>query len=277
MPPQTFTVTHAQRDTPLVEFLAARMGVSRKKAKALLDQRAVFVNQRRVWMAKHILRTGDRVEVPVAPEPARRDAAIRILLDDPVLLVADKPAGIPANGSGSVEEILRRQTGISTLCAAHRLDQDTTGCLLFAKNAAAKDRLVRIFESGAVVKVYHAIVAGEVSTKLREINDPLDGKTAKTQLMVLSANPVASHLKVRIATGRTHQIRKHMAAAGHPVVGDKTYLTKKQPDPVFRRVSRQMLHASSIAFPHPDSGMDIRASSPLPGDFKSALRALRLT
>lgn len=277
MQSQTFIVTHAQRDTPLVEFLAARMGISRKKSKALLDQRAVFVNQRRIWMAKHILRPGDRVEVTVAPEQARRAAAIRILLDDKMFLVADKPAGVPSNGSGSAEEILRQQTGISTLCAVHRLDQDTTGCLLLAKSAAAKDRLVHVFESGSVTKVYHAIVMGEVPLSLREINEPIDGKTAKTEIMRLSVGRIASHLKVRIATGRTHQIRKHMSAAGHPIVGDRVYLTKAQPDAAFRRIPRQMLHASSIAFPHPDGGAEVRASSPLPGDFKNALRALRLT
>lgn len=279
MPQQSFTVTHAQRDTPLVEFLAARMGISRKKAKALLDQRSVFVNQRRVWMAKHIVLAGDRIEVTVeAATPVRRvESSIRILLDDPALLIADKPAGLTADGPDGVEERLRKQIGKATIFAAHRLDQDTTGCLLFAKSVAVKEKLIRIFESGVVTKVYHAIVAGEFSPHLREIKEPIDGKSAETGVIRLSANPAASHLKVRITTGRTHQIRKHMAAAGHPVVGDKMYLTKKQPDPVFRRVTRQMLHASTLAFPHPDTGEAIRAASPLPPDFKHTLRALRLT
>ena len=277
MPKQSFIVSGAERDTPLIEYLSARLSLSRKKAKQLLDQRVVFVNERRVWMARHLLRKGDTVEIAGAAQPGSRNKTIRILHEDDTLLIADKPVGILANGPASAESILRDQTGFPALTAVHRLDRDTSGCLLLAKTPQAADPLIRLFDTHSITKTYHAIVMGEVPATLNTITRPLDGRTAITRIIRLSANRTASHLRLVIETGRTHQIRKHLAGAGHPVLGDRMYLTAALTNPILRAVSRQMLHASKLSFAHPSSGQPVRVHAPLPPDFLHCLRSVRLS
>ncbi|OQA26026.1 MAG: Ribosomal large subunit pseudouridine synthase D [Verrucomicrobia bacterium ADurb.Bin345] len=278
MQKRSFVVTAAERDTLLIEYLAARLSLSRKKAKQLLDQRAVFVNQRRIWMAKHVLRRGDNVEVgAAAPVAEKRGSSLPVLFDDAHLLIVNKPAGLLANGPASAESRLRDQTGIMALTAAHRLDRDTSGCLLFSKTPRVGEQIIRLFEAHAITKTYHAIVLGEFPPGLQTITKPLDGRTALTRIIRLSANRTASHLKLVIDTGRTHQIRKHLAGAGHPVLGDRMYLTAALTNPVLRAVARQMLHAAQIAFTHPVTGAAVRVHAPLPGDFLHGLHSVRLT
>ena len=277
MPQQSYLVNAGEADAELVDFLAHHLRTSKKGARRLLDARVVFVNEKRVWMARHVLRPGDRVEVNVPAAAPAPDRAIPILFQDSLCIVANKPAGILANGPESLEDVLRKQTRCPAIEAVHRLDRDTSGCLLCAKHADAKAALVALFESHRVTKTYHAIVSGQVPADLREITAPIDGKTAVTRLTLLSANRIASHLKLSIETGRTHQIRKHMAAARHPVLGDKVYSTNIQPHPELRRVPRQMLHASSLTFKHPNSDELVRTKAPLPSDFSGCLKMLKLT
>jgi 23S rRNA pseudouridine1911/1915/1917 synthase len=259
---------------PLLDFLASRLNLSRKKSKALLDQRAVFVNHRRIWMARHILSTGDQVEVQLAERPALQ--RIRILYRDSDLLVADKPAGILSEGPDSLEAQLREELKRPELVAIHRIDRDTSGCLLLALSAAFKDRMVKLFDGHGVTKVYDAIVAGPVSSSTREIRLPLEGRTAVTHIQLIKANRTASHVRLKIDTGRTHQIRRHMAACGHSVLGDRQYATMAHDLPVLRRIPRQMLHATSITFNHPTTGAEIRVKAALPSDFVASLHALNL-
>jgi 23S rRNA pseudouridine1911/1915/1917 synthase len=228
-------------------------------------------------MARHVLRTGDRVEVHAPASTSSVERSISLLFEDSVCLVANKPAGLLSNGPDSLEDRLRSQTRYSTLEAVHRLDRDTSGCILCAKLPAAKAAIVELFESHRVTKTYHAIVSGQVRADLREITTPIDGKTAVTRLTILSANRIASHLKLNIETGRTHQIRKHMAAIRHPVLGDKVYSTNIQLRSELRRVPRQMLHATSLTFRHPVTGELIRAKAPFPSDYAACLRMLKLT
>ena len=145
------------------------------------------------------------------------------------------------------------------------------------KRAEAKPAFIELFESHRVTKTYHAIVSSQVRADLKEITAPIDGKTAVTRLTLLSANRLASHLKLAIETGRTHQIRKHMLAIRHPVLGDKVYSTNIQPHPELRRIPRQMLHASSLTFRHPVTGELVRAKAPFPADYAGCLRMLKLT
>ncbi len=278
MPQHSYTVSVGEQNQELVEFLANRLRTSRKGARRLLDARVVFVNSKRVWMARHVLRAGDEVEVN-APAAAASNTGrpIPLLFQDNTCVVADKPSGITANGPDSLETRLRSRMRRPELIAVHRLDRDTSGCLLCAATAASKQALVELFESRRITKTYHAIVSGRIPKDLREITAPIEGKTAITRLTLLSANRLASHIKLSIETGRTHQIRKHMASIRHPVLGDKVYLTRTQPDPELRRIPRQMLHASSLAFRHPVTGELVRARSPLPPDFTTCLKMLKLT
>jgi len=259
----------------LVDFISARQSCSLRKAKALLDERRVFVNERRVWMAKHALRAGDEVEIAGggAPKPASR--TLPILTRDKDFLTINKPAGLLSNGPDSAETHLREQTGIPTLRAVHRLDRDTSGCLLFALHDKAFTRAVDRFKERGVVKVYHAIVAGAVrrETTIRKM---LDGREAITHIRPLAYTDEASHLQIKIDTGRTHQIRKHVAGLGHPVLGDRQYMTGRMDDVRFRSIPRQMLHASHLRMTWTDDTPALDARAPFPADYKKTLQKLRV-
>jgi 23S rRNA pseudouridine1911/1915/1917 synthase len=271
----TFEVTAAERGLSLQDVLARRLHVSRNAAKRLLDARDVCVNRQRVWMAHHTLRAGDTVDVFVAERPPAA-ASIPILLDAGGYLIADKPPGLLSNGPGSVEERLQAQLGDSALRAAHRLDRDTSGCLLLARDAKALEAAVAVFRRGEVVKIYHAIVQGALAAGSMRVNQPIDGQHAVTLIRTLDANPRASHVQARLETGRTHQIRRHLATLGHPVVGDREYFTRIRADKRDLSAPRQMLHAFRLELPGLLNGGSLRAQAPLPPDFRRCLAQYRL-
>ena len=273
---QHFVATPGEAGATLQAFLAEHLRLSKGKAKELLDRRVVFVNGRRVWMAKHELRARDEIEVQQPIASAALKQPVKILYQDDVLLVADKPAGLLANGADSVEERLRGQLKLPELEAVHRLDRETSGCMLFAKQSAAREMLVTLFGQHEVTKVYHAIAAGSVPDTIREIHTPVDGEPALTRVERLDANPRASHLKLNIETGRTHQIRKHLLAIRHPVLGDKQYGGRFQPAGWQAEIPRQMLHSAVLVFPHPQTGATIRCIASLPPDFRACLHRLHL-
>ena len=277
----------------LQDFLAQRFSLSRRAAKAIIDGRSVWVNRNCVWMAGYRLRVGDRVELPervvkgakaqgrasAAPsrgqppaEPLKRH--VRVLWRGGRYLVCDKPAGRLSCGSpDSVEALLRGQEGLPNLVAVHRLDRDTTGCLLFATDDEAFRAAVEVFKTHRVAKTYHAIVVGRLPHPHEVIDSPVDGQPAVSRVTREAVSADASFLRVRIDTGRTNQIRRHLASIRFPIVGDRTFGLKSARDPRLMQVPRQMLHASSLELPDPlDPCGSIRAHSPLPADFRAALR-----
>jgi 23S rRNA-/tRNA-specific pseudouridylate synthase len=199
---------------------------------------------------------------------------VRVLWQDDAYLVCDKPAGILSCGDPkSVESLLRVQEGLPNLEAVHRLDRDTTGCLMFAKNHAAREAAVAVFKAHRVVKVYAALVAGRFRFAHQTVDAPLDGQAALSRITREAAGPDASFLRVRIETGRTNQIRRHLAGIRYPVLGDRTFGLKSARDPRLMAVPRQMLHAASLTLPDPMvKGGEIKAHSPLPADFRSTLK-----
>lgn len=269
-------VQKAQAGKPIQDFLSEWLGLSRNKAKALLDSRQVHLNGHRIWMARHTLRAGDVLEAPLQTAPPQAQARAAILYNGADYVVADKPAGRLSNGPESLEAELRRVLGIDSLAAVHRLDRDTSGCLLLAKRQDAFDRAVDVFRQHRILKVYHAITAGRVPGPEHTVDSPLDREPAVTHLRVLDSSPLASHLSVKIDTGRTHQIRRHLEGIGHPVLGDKTYGLRHVMPPELRHIERQMLHAATLQFESPFNGEKIRVTSPLPGDFAACLKRLRL-
>jgi 23S rRNA pseudouridine1911/1915/1917 synthase len=265
---------------PLLDHLAECLGLSRRAAKTLLDDRQVFVNGRRIWMAKHLLQTRDAVELlPDAVAPKSDQAAtVRLLVDEPTFLVADKPPRLLTVGDKSLEVRLRDQLGLPGLRAVHRLDKDTSGCVLFAKDEETRRKLVAQFEEGRVRKLYHALVAGNLAEPQMDVRVPVDHLPAVSHVRQVAAQtkpPRAAHLTVAIETGRTHQIRIHLHHLGHPVLGDRQYFNARSGD--FPEVPRQMLHASELRFAHPATGKPVCAASSLPRDFRDWLRLLRLT
>jgi 23S rRNA pseudouridine1911/1915/1917 synthase len=168
---------------------------------------------------------------------------------------------------------LRKQESLPNLEAVHRLDRDTTGCLLFAKNRASLVSAIEVFKTHKVTKIYHAISAGEFEYARKVITQPLDGQEAKSYVTKELATADASFLRVRIETGRTNQIRRHLSSIRHPVVGDRIFGLKSARDIRLMQVPRQMLHASSLSLPHPvERKNEISVHSPLPADFRATLK-----
>ena len=272
----------------LQDFLALKFSLSRRTAKAMIDGRSVWVNRKCVWIARFALRTGDLVEIPSqvvkgarkqsGGEDARRETKdvrhVRVLWSNESYLVCDKPAGVVScDDPKSVETILREQEKIPTLEAVHRLDRDTTGCLMFAKNHAAYLAAVEVFKTHKVSKVYHAVATGSFKYAHQVIDSPIDGQPAVSKVTREGASADASFLRIRIETGRTNQIRKHLASVRAPIVGDRVFGLKSARDPRLMRVPRQMLHASTLTLPDPLSPHDeISVHSPLPADFRATLK-----
>lgn len=273
-----YTIRNEGAGMALLDFLAGHLEISRKRAKQLLDRRCVFVNRKRVWMARHTLARGDVIEAHLLEEHEQKGGGPPDLLhQDPDYLILNKRAGVVSNGENSAESELRRRLGDPAVRAAHRLDRDTSGCLLFARNELAFDRVVSLFRRHRVRKTYHALVVGLLNTPGRTIQSPVDGEQAITKLRTLDSNRAASHLLVSIETGRTHQIRRHLSGLGHPVLGDGQYGLQAGMADAARAAPRQMLHAYSLDFRHPVTEVRVHAIAPLPGDFRELLRHLRLT
>ena len=282
--PKIAVVTRDEEGISLQDFLAARLRTTKRAAKAMIDARVVWVNRKLVWIARHALKPGDKVAFVVKPGTGAKQSKegdraphVRILWQDSRYLAADKPAGLLTQGRGSAEELLRRQEGNPAIAAVHRLDKETSGVLLFAKDAEALEAAIAMFRTHRVVKHYAAIVAGRVEREMSTLTETLDGERAVTHLKRLRATPDATFLSVRIETGRTHQIRRHLAGIRHPVVGDRQYGLKRTDDPRLLSVTRQMLHAQELELPNPlTPGEHIRAHAPLPADFRAALQLFSL-
>jgi 23S rRNA pseudouridine1911/1915/1917 synthase len=277
----TFTVG---KNDPRVlqDFIAAKLSISRRMAKAVIDGRETWVNRSCVWIAHHALKTGDSIDIPARVAKGAKGSLaaakgekrhIRVLWQDENYLAADKPSGVLSCGDdSSAEAILRNQESLPNLVAVHRLDRDTTGVMLFAKSHAAFLAAVEEFKTRKVSKTYHAIASGNVKFPRTTIDAPLDGERAVTRVERLSANEDASFLALKIETGRTNQIRRHLASVRHPVMGDRVFGRKVAADPRMMRVHRQMLHASTLELRNPlDPKNTIRVHSPLPADFRQTL------
>ena len=274
-------------------FLLRRLkGVPKSHVYRVLRSGEVRVNSGRV-RPEYRLQAGDRIRVPpirIAPRPPpARPSQFPIVFEDAALLVIDKPAGVAVHGGsgvsyGVIESLRAARPQAKLLELAHRLDRDTSGLLIVAKKRSALVELHRLLREAAVEKVYVAVVKGAVKKPL-EIREPLHkyvsatgerrvsvgagGRQAVTRVKPLKANDHYSVLEVRLLTGRTHQIRVHLAHAGHPILGDDKY----GDFPLNRAVAklgvrRLFLHARRLGFAHPVTGEGISLESKLPEDMQ---------
>ena len=272
------TVAKLEEGATLQDFLARRLKLSKRGAKDLIDQRQGWVNRQCIWMARHRLRCGDAVEARAgtAAQVAQRPGKIRILSETDRYLFADKPCGMLTIGPGGLEEILREQTGNGSLRCVHRIDKDTSGCLLVAKDDEAFDAAVSVFKTRRVKKLYNFLAVGKIEDDASTIATPIDGQPAKTTIRRIACNEDATFGSARIETGRTHQIRIHLASVRHPIVGDRVHGLKASRDSRFTHVPRQMLHAVELELDDPMGRGHLRAHSPLPADFRRCLRMFGL-
>ena len=275
MKKQTFTVHFKDEGKRLFILIAEQLDISKKAAQALIDDKKVLVNGKRVWIRKHEVHEDDRIEILIDDFKKPEARKIAVLWEDEDYLIVNKPAYFVTNAAEtSIEAKLRAQEKNRNIVAVHRLDKETSGCVIFAKSTEAKERMIPMFQGRDIMKIYRAITIGHFPTSWNEIRTDIEGYMSTTLVKALDTKKHASYLELRIETGRTHQIRRHLADKRYPVMGDKKYagtgneLSLEQP--------RQMLHAYRLIFPHPKTGKPIRATAPLPGDFKKCLAQMKL-
>jgi len=298
-------VVPAALDGERLDRLVALMtGRSRAAAAALVAGGHVLVGGEPVTAGKHRVAEGDEVDVPdlddsgpvVVPDPG---VEVVVVHEDADLVVVDKPAGLvvhPGAGHATgtlVHGLVARYPEVAGVGDAdrpgivHRLDRDTSGLLVVARTEVARRRLVEALAGRRVEREYLALVAGLPEADAGMVDAPIGrssrqatrmavsakGKEARTRYAVQARWPVpdVALVRCRLETGRTHQIRVHLAAIGHPVVGDDTYATGRRPRVV---VPRLFLHATRLAFDHPVDGHRVECESPLPPDLAAVVDSL---
>lgn len=283
--------------------------VSRGAIQRLIEEGCILVNGRQV-KPTHTPHAGEQVEVrwPEAKsaEAQPEEMPLDILFEDDALLVLNKPAGLVVHPAAGHEEHtlvnallhhcegeLSGIGGVARPGIVHRLDKETSGCLVVAKNDETHIALSSQFASRKVEKVYHGLVCGEMQRDKGEIRAAIarhpshrkrmavsddTGREARTSYRVLERLRATTFVEAGLHTGRTHQIRVHFQFLGYPLVGDLTYgqrQNRRLEELIGFAAPRVMLHAFRLAFIHPRSGKRVHFEAPLPKDFDDVLRALR--
>ena len=296
--------------------------ISRARVQLLIEHGQVRINGDAA-KAKHKLTGGEEIEIEgqSRPEPLRaiaEDIPLDIIYEDASLAVINKPAGMMVHaGAGSVDDARNRGTLVNALLhhfqslsgvggdlrpgIVHRLDKQTSGLILVAKNDSTHRKLSEIFAARQLRKTYLALVHGNIAADTGTIDTPISrdlvrrtrmttrragGRTAVSHYMVLQRFDTRygkfTLLEVRIETGRTHQIRVHLASLGHPVVGDTLYgaphaipLLDKHAQAAPLTLPRNFLHAARLEFTHPQTAKPMSLEAPLPGELNSFLNSLQ--
>jgi 23S rRNA pseudouridine1911/1915/1917 synthase len=306
-------VEAAARGTRLDRWLAAvHADLSRARIQALIAAGHVAVDGRTLRTASYRVKPGQRIALALPPagpaQPAAQAIPLSIVFEDADVIVVDKPAGLvvhpaPGNPDRTLVNALLHHCGASLAGIGgvarpgivHRLDKDTSGLIVAAKNEGAHRALVAQFAARAIERRYVAVVWGLPAPAEGRIagnigRNPRDrkkmallasgGRAAATRYKVVRVlgRGLASVLECRLETGRTHQIRVHLSARGYPVVGDQTYGRTPRRSSAKRRTAlafaRQALHAASLGFDHPRSGERLRFASELPQDMRELIDRL---
>lgn len=287
----------------LDKYLATLMPEhSRSKLSQLITKGEVTVNGQ-IVKPSHELKVGDEIEVKSEPEPEKHnlepaDIPIKVLFEDECMMVVDKPRGLAVHPAASLKEpslvnaLLARDIQLSGAGGefrpgiVHRLDKDTTGLILVAKNDQAHASLAKQIEQKTAERRYVALVAGDLSQDKFTIDAPIGrdehyrvkmainqaGKQAITHIKKIIRLDAGTLLVARLETGRTHQIRVHLRAIGHPVLGDRLYAPKE-----FLTLPMQ-LHAAFISFEHPTNAERLSFYTDPPDDFegRSYVEAMKI-
>ncbi len=305
MPREEFVITPDSGEGARLDiFLAARIpALTRSQIKAVIEAGGVRIGAKPGKSGRR-LKAGERIAIVyeiTGPEPlAAQDIPLRILYQDSDVIVLDKPAGLvvhpgAGNEAGTLANALLHHFPEIALVGppdrpgiVHRLDKETSGIMLAARSETGYDSLLGQFKRHDVWKTYLGLVHGRVTAPEGRISWPIgrhatDGKRistrsrhpkhAETNFRVLRVYDDATLLEIRPVTGRTHQIRVHLSAAGHPIIGDKLYGRKKKA----KMAPRLFLHAHSISFLHPATGERLEFASPLPGELEAYLGTLEKT
>ena len=284
---QTHKISPDHAGLTIENYLKQILHQSGRKIQKLTRQKGILLNGKPVFLQRQ-LTANDNLRVlvledasyGVQPEPG----TIEILYEDEYLLVLNKPpyqlvhpTGQTASGTlaNHLAYHLAAQGVVSTVRAVHRLDRETSGCVIFAKDAHSQTLLEQQLKDRTLKRRYQALVQGIVKPPSGTINAPIgphpslpnrrainpQGETAVTHYQTIRNFPDTSLLELTLDTGRTHQIRVHLAHIGYPILGDKMYGLRS---PV---ISRQALHATSISFEHLGTKQSVTITAPLPPDF----------
>lgn len=267
----TITVSPEHTGLRAAEYLKKIMGISNRQLQKIVRTKGVYVNGKAVH-SKTRLRSGDKLQaflprreqIKIPPAPYHK---LSVLYEDNWFLAVNKPTGLASYSSldekGLSNQVVTyfRSKGLElTPRPIHRLDQPTSGVVLFAKSASVQTKMSKRWQSDQVKRFYWALCYGQV-TKDIEIKTPIEGKKALTNVTPLRIFPDFSELMLELVTGRRHQIRRHLLSIGHPILGDKRYGTPQGP-----AVKRLALHASQLVFTHPferRKRVEITAPTPL--------------
>lgn len=308
-----FTVVAADAGKRLDLVLAANVpGLSRRKARVLLDIGGVYVDKERVKKAGRLVRGGQTIEAVLGGALHRAEGAgtaarvkeaaklpeYRIVHEDEHLLVVEKPAGLltaptPESDRNNLADLLARRPVAPTTLApsvagadskgaersksspifvVHRVDLDTSGLLVFAKTDDANRALSELFRTHDIEREYLAVVEGRFPDDVPTVDRPIGGKRAVTHFTVARRLALATVVRARLETGRTHQIRIHTRAIGHPVLGDVQH-GRAAPESL-RPPPRMALHAAKLGFTHPATKAVMLFESPLPSELSSWVDSL---
>ncbi len=314
-----FEVPDGKKKERIDVFLTNKIeNATRSKIQKLIEAGFVFVNHKLV-KPNYVVKPGDLVEAshPITPRPENvepEEIPLDIIYEDDFLLIVNKPAGMVAhpayaNYSGTlVNALLHHTKKLSTLNKpvragiVHRLDKDTSGLLVVAKDEWTHAKLAEQFSSHSIEREYRTVCWGKFKEQKGEINTFIarsksdrkkftisesEGKKAITKYEVIEEYEFTTYLKLNLKTGRTHQIRVHLSGIGKPVFGDPTYggrqirygseLPKIQSrvNNLLKNINRQALHAKTIGFIHPNTEKLVRFDSELPEDMKELLNQLK--
>jgi 23S rRNA pseudouridine1911/1915/1917 synthase len=288
---------------PIDRFLRGALDLSWGKARALVTRGKVLVDGVRVLDASADVAAGQAIEIREnAPRPSLDVPADLIVFADTHVVIARKPSGVSTipfdeGEKGTLDELVKKKLGIRSLGIVHRIDKETSGLVVFTRTWLAKQSLSSQFRAHTVHRRYLAIVHGDVraakitSHFVADRGDGLRGslerirnargrdKDRDGQIAITHVEPVerlrdATLVACRLETGRTHQIRIHLAESGHPILGERVYMRDYREPPI--PAPRVMLHAAELGFVHPKTDRPVKWEDPPPADFRETLARLRL-
>lgn len=292
----SYTVTDVHQGLTVEAYLKQVLNYSGRTIQKLTRKKGILLNKKNAFLQKNV-NSGDVLNIlsledttfGVEPE----QGPIEILYEDNYLIVLNKPSGLLVHPTGQTSHgtlsnhlayHYQQHGTVCTIRPIHRLDRETSGCVLFAKDRRTQAYLEKLLKEGKIKRTYHAVVIGIIDPPNGTINLPIGTHPAKPNRRVVTeaGDPAithyheictssgVSHLELALETGRTHQIRVHLSYLGHPIVGDRMY--GKRSD----LISGQALHAVSLSFPHPFEQRVISLEAPYPSSYLRVLKAYSL-